>query len=237
MVHSSRLSTLEAHRSASLRLCAGITSASPLFRNNVGQGSKVGVVGLGGLGHYAVLFAIALGAEVTVSLSIRAVPLQSRAILTTPPATGLLPLGTKEGRCIEDGSQALCHDHRRLCQGTRHEPGHHHLHRFQRQPSLERAYQLFGPPGQVCLERYARDRLAGFAIPDHGRKRRLHRFFAHWFQGRDHANAADRRRQEHQALDHHPAYEGSRTEHRRRRDWTSSIQDHLDPGYRSVDDR
>ena len=48
------------------RLCAGITSASPLFRNNVGPGSKVGVVGLGGLGHYAVLFAIALGAEVTV---------------------------------------------------------------------------------------------------------------------------------------------------------------------------
>ncbi|KAI5454536.1 alcohol dehydrogenase [Naganishia albida] len=51
---------------AASMLCAGITSASPLFRNNVGEGSKVGVVGLGGLGHYAVLFAIALGAEVTV---------------------------------------------------------------------------------------------------------------------------------------------------------------------------
>ena len=51
----------------SSRLCAGITSCSPLFRHNIGKGSKVGVVGLGGLGHYAVLFAKALGAEVVVS--------------------------------------------------------------------------------------------------------------------------------------------------------------------------
>ncbi|KZS88986.1 GroES-like protein [Sistotremastrum niveocremeum HHB9708] len=47
-------------------LCAGLTVFSPLIRNGAGPGKKVGVVGLGGLGHYAVLFAKALGAEVFV---------------------------------------------------------------------------------------------------------------------------------------------------------------------------
>lgn len=47
-------------------LCAGITSYSPLVRNGAGPGKKVGVVGLGGLGHFAVLFAKALGAETWV---------------------------------------------------------------------------------------------------------------------------------------------------------------------------
>jgi alcohol dehydrogenase (NADP+) len=47
-------------------LCGGLTVFSPLVRNGVKAGSRVGVVGLGGLGHYAVLFAVALGAEVTV---------------------------------------------------------------------------------------------------------------------------------------------------------------------------
>lgn len=47
-------------------LCAGLTVWSPLVRARVGPGKKVGVVGLGGLGHFAVLFASALGAEVTV---------------------------------------------------------------------------------------------------------------------------------------------------------------------------
>ncbi len=47
-------------------LCAGITTYSPLMRYNVGKGSKVGVVGLGGLGHMAVKFAVAMGADVTV---------------------------------------------------------------------------------------------------------------------------------------------------------------------------
>lgn len=39
---------------------------SPLVRNGCKAGAKVGVVGLGGLGHYAVLLAAAMGAEVTV---------------------------------------------------------------------------------------------------------------------------------------------------------------------------
>lgn len=47
-------------------LCAGITTYSPLRNWKVGKGHKVAVVGLGGLGHMAVKFAIAFGAEVTV---------------------------------------------------------------------------------------------------------------------------------------------------------------------------
>ena len=47
-------------------LCAGITTYSPLKRYKVKKGSKVGVVGLGGLGHMAVKLAKAMGAEVTV---------------------------------------------------------------------------------------------------------------------------------------------------------------------------
>jgi alcohol dehydrogenase (NADP+) len=47
-------------------LCAGITTYSPLKRYKVKKGMKVGVVGLGGLGHMAVKLAKAMGAEVTV---------------------------------------------------------------------------------------------------------------------------------------------------------------------------
>ncbi|OWA33147.1 alcohol dehydrogenase [Saccharibacillus sp. O16] len=47
-------------------LCAGITTYSPLRHWDVKAGQKVAVVGLGGLGHMAVKFAHAMGAEVTV---------------------------------------------------------------------------------------------------------------------------------------------------------------------------
>ncbi len=47
-------------------LCAGITTWSPLRHWGVGRGQKVGVVGLGGLGHMAVKFAASFGAEVVV---------------------------------------------------------------------------------------------------------------------------------------------------------------------------
>jgi uncharacterized zinc-type alcohol dehydrogenase-like protein len=47
-------------------LCAGITTYSPLRHWGVGEGKKVGVVGLGGLGHMAVKFARAFGAHVVV---------------------------------------------------------------------------------------------------------------------------------------------------------------------------
>jgi len=47
-------------------LCAGITTYSPLRHWKVGSGQKVGIVGLGGLGHMAVKFAKAFGAEVVM---------------------------------------------------------------------------------------------------------------------------------------------------------------------------
>jgi len=47
-------------------LCAGITTYSPLRHFKVGPGQRVGVVGLGGLGHMAVKLAASMGAEVTV---------------------------------------------------------------------------------------------------------------------------------------------------------------------------
>ncbi len=47
-------------------LCAGITTYSPLRKWKVRPGQKVGVVGLGGLGHMALKFANAFGAEVTL---------------------------------------------------------------------------------------------------------------------------------------------------------------------------
>ena len=47
-------------------LCAGITTWSPLRHWKVGKGSKVGVIGLGGLGHMAIKLAKGLGAEVTL---------------------------------------------------------------------------------------------------------------------------------------------------------------------------
>jgi uncharacterized zinc-type alcohol dehydrogenase-like protein len=47
-------------------LCAGITTYSPLKRYGIKKGHKVGVVGLGGLGHMAVKIAKAMGAEVTI---------------------------------------------------------------------------------------------------------------------------------------------------------------------------
>lgn len=47
-------------------MCAGITLYSPLRHWKAGKGTKVGIIGLGGLGHMGVKFAKALGSEVTV---------------------------------------------------------------------------------------------------------------------------------------------------------------------------
>ncbi|WP_144720560.1 NAD(P)-dependent alcohol dehydrogenase [Agrococcus jejuensis] len=54
------------YEAAAPLLCAGITTYSPLHHWNVGEGTKVAVVGMGGLGHMAVKIAVAMGAEVTV---------------------------------------------------------------------------------------------------------------------------------------------------------------------------
>lgn len=52
--------------SAAPILCAGITTYSPLRHHGVGKGHKIGVIGMGGLGHMGVKLAKALGADVTV---------------------------------------------------------------------------------------------------------------------------------------------------------------------------
>jgi len=46
-----------------------VTTFSPLYRSGVGPSSSVGIIGLGGLGHYAVMFARALGAKKVMVLS------------------------------------------------------------------------------------------------------------------------------------------------------------------------
>ena len=58
-------STLDLKTAAPL-LCAGVTTWSPLKQYGTKQGDKVGVIGLGGLGHMAVKLAAAMGAEVTM---------------------------------------------------------------------------------------------------------------------------------------------------------------------------
>ena len=50
-------------------LCAGLTVYSPLVRNGCGPGKKVGIVGLGGIGHFGILFAKALGAKEVWAIS------------------------------------------------------------------------------------------------------------------------------------------------------------------------
>lgn len=52
-------------------LCGGVTVYSPLKHNGCGPGKTVGVVGVGGLGHFAVLFAKALGADRVIGISRR----------------------------------------------------------------------------------------------------------------------------------------------------------------------
>lgn len=50
-------------------LCAGITLYSPLKKYGCGPGKKVGIVGIGGLGHFGILFSKALGADQVVAIS------------------------------------------------------------------------------------------------------------------------------------------------------------------------
>ena len=84
--------TLDPARAAPL-LCAGITTWSPLKRWHAGPGKKVGIVGLGGLGHMGVQFAHALGAETVVITTTPAKAADaerlgaSGAILSTDAAT------------------------------------------------------------------------------------------------------------------------------------------------------
>ena len=53
-------------------LCGGITLYSPLKNHGCGPGKKVGIIGVGGLGHFGVIFAKALGADKVVGISRKA---------------------------------------------------------------------------------------------------------------------------------------------------------------------
>lgn len=61
-----------AREAAAPMLCGGVTVYSPLKHFGAGPGKRVGVVGVGGLGHFAVLFARALGADKVVGISRKA---------------------------------------------------------------------------------------------------------------------------------------------------------------------
>lgn len=78
-------------------LCAGITTYSPLRQWNVKAGDKVGVIGLGGLGHMGVKFAAAMGAEVVM--------------ITTSPEKGedAKRLGAKDVLVSKDQAQMDAH--------------------------------------------------------------------------------------------------------------------------------
>jgi len=81
-------------------LCAGITTYSPRRRFKVGAGQRVGVVGLGGLGHMAVKLASSMGAEVTVfSTSATkepdAIALGAQKFVVTKNVEDLLPVAGK----------------------------------------------------------------------------------------------------------------------------------------------
>ncbi|KAL1973101.1 hypothetical protein VTN31DRAFT_6643 [Thermomyces dupontii] len=52
-------------------MCGGITVYSPLRNYGCGPGKKVGIIGVGGLGHFAIMFAKALGANRVVAISRR----------------------------------------------------------------------------------------------------------------------------------------------------------------------
>jgi len=78
-------------------LCAGITLYSPIKHWNVGPGMKVAVMGLGGLGHMGVKFAVAMGAEVTVlshspAKESDALAMGAHLFVSTKDANSLTPL-------------------------------------------------------------------------------------------------------------------------------------------------
>ena len=80
-------------------LCAGITTYSPLRHWKVTQGSKVAVVGLGGLGHMAVKLAAAMGAHVTMmttsaSKAEDAKKLGAEAVVITKDEAAVAALGS-----------------------------------------------------------------------------------------------------------------------------------------------
>ncbi|WP_207063931.1 NAD(P)-dependent alcohol dehydrogenase [Motiliproteus sp. SC1-56] len=87
-------------------LCAGITTYSPLRNWGVKAGSRVGVIGLGGLGHMAVKLAVAMGAEVTVlsrsnSKEAEAKSIGAKGILVSSDAEAMAAAGASMDLIID----------------------------------------------------------------------------------------------------------------------------------------
>lgn len=68
-------------------LCGGVTVFAPLRRFGAGPGKRVGVVGIGGLGHMGLLFAKAMGSDAVVAIS-RSSAKKSDAVGSTPGSLG-----------------------------------------------------------------------------------------------------------------------------------------------------
>jgi uncharacterized zinc-type alcohol dehydrogenase-like protein len=84
-------------------LCAGITTYAPYKDHGFDKpGNKVGVVGLGGLGHMAVKFGVAFGCEVYVISRSRSKEAQAKAM----GAKGVIPSGEEEEMKKVAGKQA-----------------------------------------------------------------------------------------------------------------------------------
>jgi len=66
---SSRNMLRKSNYSESSHADSNITQWSPLVRNGAGPGRKVGIVGIGGLGHFGILWAKALGCDEVVAIS------------------------------------------------------------------------------------------------------------------------------------------------------------------------
>lgn len=96
-------------------LCAGITTYSPLRHWKAGPGTRMGVIGLGGLGHMAVQFGHALGAEVTLFSRTLAKEEDARAlgadhVVATADINALRPLASSFDLIINTVSAGLPFD-------------------------------------------------------------------------------------------------------------------------------
>jgi alcohol dehydrogenase (NADP+) len=77
-------------------LCGGVTTYSPLKDNGAGPSKRIGIVGIGGLGHFGLLWAKALGCDKVVAISRKsnkkadALKMDADAFITTDEDEGWL---------------------------------------------------------------------------------------------------------------------------------------------------
>ena len=69
IINNSKIPDAIPSEDAAPMLCGGITVYSPLKNNGAGPSKRVGIVGIGGLGHFGILYAKALGASTIVAVS------------------------------------------------------------------------------------------------------------------------------------------------------------------------